>query len=369
MEDASRLRDALGVPLPIGVPSAFLDPVADPVGDLVSRYVRTHGPFAAAGCGGPTRPRHRGGDGCAASARRATGASSRASSARARRGTEWVDAEVLRRLRRGRSRRSAPRSSPLPQRALGRFLPDWQHVAQAAGGLRGIDGVVSAIDQLAGVALPASAWESLVLPAACATTAPRCSTSSRRPARCSGRAAASCAGGDGWLACTSPTPRPLTLAEPSLADRTELHDAHARAPCSAAAPSSSGSSAQRSRSTGRSTTRSSPPRSGSWSGRALVTNDTLAPLRARLGATTTPLARDPASRAAARPRPGRGLARGDRPAHGRGPLEHAARPEANPTGARDGPRRAAARAARRRHPRRRRGRGGRRAGSRSPTGC
>jgi ATP-dependent Lhr-like helicase len=47
IEDASRLRDALGVPLPHGVPNAFLDPVADPVGDLVSRYVRTHGPFTA----------------------------------------------------------------------------------------------------------------------------------------------------------------------------------------------------------------------------------------------------------------------------------------------------------------------------------
>src|SRR5690606_42014331 len=41
-------RDALGVPLPIGVPTAFLEPVADPVGDLVSSYLRTHGPFTAA---------------------------------------------------------------------------------------------------------------------------------------------------------------------------------------------------------------------------------------------------------------------------------------------------------------------------------
>jgi ATP-dependent Lhr-like helicase len=48
IEDASRLRDALGVPLPIGVPTAFLDPVADPIGDLVSRYTRTHTPFPAA---------------------------------------------------------------------------------------------------------------------------------------------------------------------------------------------------------------------------------------------------------------------------------------------------------------------------------
>ncbi|HSN37126.1 MAG TPA: ATP-dependent helicase, partial [Arthrobacter sp.] len=45
VEDAARLRDALGVPLPMGVPLAFIEPVADPLGDLVSRYARTHGPF------------------------------------------------------------------------------------------------------------------------------------------------------------------------------------------------------------------------------------------------------------------------------------------------------------------------------------
>src|SRR5208282_6334313 len=47
IEDAGRLRDALGVPLPVGVPEAFSEPVADPLGDLVARYARTHGPFAA----------------------------------------------------------------------------------------------------------------------------------------------------------------------------------------------------------------------------------------------------------------------------------------------------------------------------------
>src|SRR4029077_15857155 len=45
IEDAGRLRDALGVPLPVGVPEAFTEPVADPLGDLMARYARTHGPF------------------------------------------------------------------------------------------------------------------------------------------------------------------------------------------------------------------------------------------------------------------------------------------------------------------------------------
>ncbi|HEY6029157.1 MAG TPA: hypothetical protein VIU44_01255, partial [Gaiellaceae bacterium] len=43
VEDAARLRDALGTALPVGLPDAFLEPVADPVGDLVSRWARTHG--------------------------------------------------------------------------------------------------------------------------------------------------------------------------------------------------------------------------------------------------------------------------------------------------------------------------------------
>ena len=50
VEDAGRLRDALGVALPVGVAEAYLEPVADPLGDLVARYARTHGPFAAATC-------------------------------------------------------------------------------------------------------------------------------------------------------------------------------------------------------------------------------------------------------------------------------------------------------------------------------
>jgi len=37
VEDAARFRDALGLALPPGLPAAFLEPVADPLGDLVSR--------------------------------------------------------------------------------------------------------------------------------------------------------------------------------------------------------------------------------------------------------------------------------------------------------------------------------------------
>ena len=67
-EDAGRLRDALGIVPPPGLPAAFLESAqsGEPVTDLVSRYARTHGPFrledaaarwAPAGRRGAPRPR------------------------------------------------------------------------------------------------------------------------------------------------------------------------------------------------------------------------------------------------------------------------------------------------------------------------
>ena len=47
-EDAARLREALGVSLPPGLAESLLQPAADPLGDLVTRYARTHVPFASA---------------------------------------------------------------------------------------------------------------------------------------------------------------------------------------------------------------------------------------------------------------------------------------------------------------------------------
>ncbi len=47
VEDVARYRDALGVPLPPGLPESLLEPVRDPAGDLALRYARSHGPFTA----------------------------------------------------------------------------------------------------------------------------------------------------------------------------------------------------------------------------------------------------------------------------------------------------------------------------------
>ena len=76
-------------------------------------------------------------------------------------GAEWCDAEVLRSLRRRSLARLRHEVEPVEPVALARFLPAWQNVG---GRLRGVDGVVTVIEQLAGCAVPASALESLVLP-------------------------------------------------------------------------------------------------------------------------------------------------------------------------------------------------------------
>ncbi|HEX6244603.1 MAG TPA: DEAD/DEAH box helicase [Polyangiales bacterium] len=46
VEDSARYRDAVGVMPPAGLPSAFLTKVDDPLGDIVLRYARCHGPFS-----------------------------------------------------------------------------------------------------------------------------------------------------------------------------------------------------------------------------------------------------------------------------------------------------------------------------------
>ena len=82
------------------------------------------------------------------------------SSAATSQGSEWCDAEVLRRLRR-RSLAAARREvEPVEPAALGRFLPAWQHVG---GRLRGVEGVLAVVEQLAGCPVPASALEPFVL--------------------------------------------------------------------------------------------------------------------------------------------------------------------------------------------------------------
>ncbi|MCU1478211.1 MAG: ATP-dependent helicase [Subtercola sp.] len=205
IEDASRLRDALGVPIPFGVPDAFIEPVDDPLGDLVGRYARTHGPFTAPEVGTrlglgtavvhETLKRLESTRRVVEGEFRPTGDASPFDHAAA--ASEWCDTEVLRRLRARSLAALRHEVEPVDQAAFGRFLPVWQHVD---GTLRGIDGVLTVIEQLAGVPAPASAWETLVLPSRVADYSPAMLDELTASGEIVWSGNGSLAGSDGWVA-------------------------------------------------------------------------------------------------------------------------------------------------------------------------
>ncbi|MCF4122978.1 DEAD/DEAH box helicase [Antribacter sp. KLBMP9083] len=172
-EDAGRLRDALGAALPSGIPEAFTEPVPDPLGDLLRRHARTHGPFPASdvarrfGLGVAVA-------GSALARLEATGVLVRGRlrpDALGGVGDEWCDPGVLRVLRRRSLAALRAEVEPVEPEALGVFLPRWQGIGGSAP-LRGTDGLLQVVEQLAGAAVPASALETLVLPARIADYSP-----------------------------------------------------------------------------------------------------------------------------------------------------------------------------------------------------
>lgn len=304
IEDAGRLRDALGAALPVGIPHAFLEPSADPLADLVARHARTHGPFhgesvaARFGIGvaiarqtlqrlesqgrvasGFFLPEERRPSAPAAfDADSAAGARSGGG----RDEVEWCDAEVLRRLRLRSLAAIRGAVEPVPPEAYARFLPAWQHIDGAAGSraLEGIDGVLAAIEQLAGVPLPASAWESLVLPSRVADYAPAMLDELTATGEVLWSGHGSLPGRDGWIALHPADTAPLTLPladepeppselEQRLLDRLTAGGAFFAAQLSAMIAADSEQSVVEAL------------WNLTWTGR--VTNDTFAPVRALLG--------------------------------------------------------------------------------------
>ncbi len=238
IEDAGRLRDALGIPLPVGVPEAFTEPVADPLGDLVARYARTHGPFHAVdvahrfGLGvavvlttlrrlaaegrvvegtfgrspWTSPPSDGAGDGLAADSDAFVDASLS--------GSEWCDAGVLRLLRRRSLAALRREVEPAEPETLARFLPVWQHVG---GRLRGTEGVLRVVEQLAGCAVPASALERLVLAVRVADYSPAMLDELTASGEVLWAGHGSLPGTDGWISLHLADTAPLTLPEPDPA--------------------------------------------------------------------------------------------------------------------------------------------------------
>jgi ATP-dependent Lhr-like helicase len=222
VEDAGRLRDALGTALPVGVAEAFLEPVKDPVGDLVSRYARTHGPFH------PADVAARLGLGTAvvdgALARLST--TGRVVHGEFRPGgseLEWCDAEVLRSLRRRSLAKLRKEVEPVPPQALARFLPQWQGVTASSG--RGLDALVRAVEQLQGVSVPASALETLVLPSRVPGYTPSMLDELTASGEVLWAGQGALPGKDGWVSLQLAETADLLLPPPLEHSSTPLHEA------------------------------------------------------------------------------------------------------------------------------------------------
>ncbi|WP_214110884.1 Lhr family helicase [Acrocarpospora catenulata] len=289
VEDAWRLRDALGVPLPVGVPSEFLDPPdtmlqsgrpapPDPLGDLVARHARTRGPFTA----GTVAARLGVGIAVINDALRRLVGSGRLVTGEFRpggRGEEWCDTGVLRLLRRRSLAHLRKEVEPVPPEVLAAFLPQWhgisgQLVAPAgdhgdsrgapaagslefagvggrpgdaqprdgrsegrfddgqhgpgrsagSGNLRAMDALVNAIERLQGAAVPASALETLVLPARVPGYSPALLDELTSSGEVIWAGQGSLPGGDGWISLYFADTAPLLLPEPAEITTTPLHD-------------------------------------------------------------------------------------------------------------------------------------------------
>lgn len=211
VEDAGRLRDALGIALPVGIPDAFLELTDDPLADLIARYARTHGPFVSAaiaqhfGIGvaiAEAGLRRLMRDGAIVSGEFRPGGS----------GSEWCDANVLRRIRRKSIAALRKEVEPVPAKTLGTFYPLWSSIQRPK---RGTDAVLDVVNELAGTPIPASILEATVLPSRVQNYQPAMLdelTSSGEVTWCGrGRLGTN----DGWLHLAPIELAPLVLPQPT----------------------------------------------------------------------------------------------------------------------------------------------------------
>ncbi len=161
VEDAARLRDALGTPLPPGLPAAFVGAAPNALLDIVRRYARTHGPFTtndiASRYALPNAS-------VEAMLQRLVGMGKVAEGGFRPGGVnrEWMMrrycvpsvAKSLAKLRK--------EVEPVEQRTLARLFIRWQGIVQPR---RGLDALLDVIESLQGVPLPASLLETEILPA------------------------------------------------------------------------------------------------------------------------------------------------------------------------------------------------------------
>jgi len=161
VEDVARYRDGLGVVPPPGLPQALLEPVADPLSDLIGRYARTHGPFTA----GAVAARLGLGEGAVRVALERLAERDRVVEGEmipGGRGREWVDVDVLRRIKQRSLAKLRQEIEPVDPEALARFAIDWHGLDRPRPA--GPDALIGVIERLQGAPIPGSSLEAHTLP-------------------------------------------------------------------------------------------------------------------------------------------------------------------------------------------------------------
>ena len=159
VEYAGRYRDALGVPLPPGLPESLLQLVPNAAADLARRYARTHGPFTT----DEFAARYALGRQTAQALLKELAAAGRLLEGEFRpggSGREWCDPEILQGVRRRSLARLRKQVEPVEPEVFTRLLTHWQGLARRRPGL---DALLDAIEHLQGAPMPATIFESEML--------------------------------------------------------------------------------------------------------------------------------------------------------------------------------------------------------------
>lgn len=162
VEDASRYRDAIGVALPSDLHASFQEAVHDPLGDLIVRYARTHGPFTSS----EVADRFAMGEAPVRTALRSLAADGRIVEGEFRpggAGVEWCAAEVLQSLRTRSLARLRRQIEPVDHATFVRFLLEWHGIGMSPSVRNPEELLEAAVRRLQGAPLVASHLERDIL--------------------------------------------------------------------------------------------------------------------------------------------------------------------------------------------------------------
>lgn len=139
------------------------------------------------------------------------------------RGVEWCDTDVLRMLRRRSIARLRREVEPVSQQALARFTTRWQHVGPSR--LEGPDAVLRAVESLGGQPVPASSLETLILPSRVRGYVPAMLDELTSAGEVLWTGAGALPGSDGWVCLVPVGSAAELLPDPGHLPSSPLHGA------------------------------------------------------------------------------------------------------------------------------------------------